>query len=384
MRRLLLLVSALVLVDTMLYAALPPLLPHFAEQFGLSKQGAGALVAAYAIGALVGGLPGGIAAARLGPRRAVLIGLALMTVAGVAFAFAGDPWTLGLARFGQGFGSALTWSGALTWLVGATPRERRGEAIGSAMGAAIFGALLGPVLGAAASFAGTRLVFTCVAALGVVLAVWAFRSPTVPGDSQPLRALAGAFREPRIGAGLWLMVLPALLFGILSVLAPLTFARAGWGAVAIGAVFLVGATLEAMLSPFFGRLSDRRGRLYPLRIAVATSAVVTAVLAFGGPALLTAALVVCAALAFGGFWTPAMALIADGAEHARLAQGLAFGLMNAAWAAGNSIGPGAGGLLADRAGDAAPYLIASALCVATLVALRVTSPGETGMPGVAG
>src|SRR2546423_845413 len=103
MRRLVLLVSALVLVDTMLYAALTPLLPHYAERFGLSKQGAGALVAAYAIGALVGGLPGGIAAARLGPRRAVLIGLALMTVAGVAFAFADDPWTLGVARFGQGF-----------------------------------------------------------------------------------------------------------------------------------------------------------------------------------------------------------------------------------------------------------------------------------------
>jgi MFS family permease len=252
------------------------------------------------------------------------------------------------------------------------------------MGAAIFGALLGPVLGAAASFAGTRLVFSCVAALGVVLAAWAFRTPTVPGDPQPIRALAGAFREPRIGAGLWLMVLPALLFGILSVLAPLTFARAGWGAVAIGAVFLVGASLEATLSPFFGRLSDRRGRLYPLRIAVAASAVVSAVLAAGGPPLLTAALVVCAALAFGGFWTPAMALISDGAEHARLAQGLAFGLMNLAWAAGNSVGPGAGGLLADRAGDAAPYLVASGLCLATLVALRLTSPDGTGTPDVAG
>jgi predicted MFS family arabinose efflux permease len=79
-----------------------------------------------------------------------------------------------------------------------------------------------------------------------------------------------------------------------------------------------------------------------------------------------------------------MALIADGAEHARLAQGLAFGLMNAAWAAGNSIGPGAGGLLADRAGDAAPYLIASALCLATLAALHVTSPDETGMLDAAG
>ncbi|MDQ5820056.1 MAG: MFS transporter [Actinomycetota bacterium] len=371
MRRLLLLVSALVLVDTMLYAALTPLLPHYAEEFGLSKQGAGALVATYAFGALVGGLPGGIAAARFGPRRAVLIGLALMTVAGVAFAFADSPWMLGVARFGQGFGSALTWSGSLTWLVAATPRERRGEAIGSAMGAAIFGALLGPVLGAAASFAGAQLVFSCVAALGLLLGIWAFRTETVPPDPQPIRALGRAFREPRISAGLWLMVLPALLFGILSVLAPLALSRAGWGAVAIGAVFLVGASLEALLSPAFGRLSDRRGRLYPLRIAIVAAAAVTALLAVARPAPLTAVLVVCAALAFGGFWTPAMALISDGAERSGLAQGLGFGLMNLAWAAGNSVGPSAGGLLADRAGDAAPYLIASALCLGTLGASLV-------------
>jgi MFS family permease len=177
------------------------------------------------------------------------------------------------------------------------------------------------------------------------------------------------------------MVLPALLFGILSVLAPLTLARAGWGAVAIGAVFLVGAALEALLSPLFGRLSDRRGRLYPLRIALAASATVSILLALAGPAALTAVLIVGAALAFGGFWTPAMALIADGAERAGLAQGLAFGLMNAAWAAGNSVGPSAGGFLADRAGDAAPYLIAGALCVGTLAASRVRLRAPAGAPG---
>ena len=66
MRRLLLLVAVLVFVDTMLFAALTPLLPHFAHEFGLSKTRAGALVAAYAAGALIGGLPGGFAAARLG------------------------------------------------------------------------------------------------------------------------------------------------------------------------------------------------------------------------------------------------------------------------------------------------------------------------------
>ena len=55
MRRLLLLVAVLVFVDTMLYAALAPLLPTFADDLGLSKARAGALVAAYAAGALVGG-----------------------------------------------------------------------------------------------------------------------------------------------------------------------------------------------------------------------------------------------------------------------------------------------------------------------------------------
>ncbi|MDX6472073.1 MAG: hypothetical protein QOK22_889, partial [Gaiellaceae bacterium] len=69
MRRLLLLVAVLVAVDTMLFAVLTPLLPHFVDEFGLSKTRAGMLVAAYAAGALIGGLPGGAAAARLGPRR---------------------------------------------------------------------------------------------------------------------------------------------------------------------------------------------------------------------------------------------------------------------------------------------------------------------------
>jgi len=66
-RRLLLLVAVLVFVDTMLYAALTPLLPHFAHDLHFSKARTGTLVAAYAAGALVGGLPGGWASP--GPAR---------------------------------------------------------------------------------------------------------------------------------------------------------------------------------------------------------------------------------------------------------------------------------------------------------------------------
>src|ERR1041385_9233694 len=102
MRRLLLLVSALVWVGTMLYAALTPLLPRFTHDLHLSKTGAGVLVAAYAAGALIGGLPGGAATARLGARRAVLVGLTLMGLASLGFAFANGFAPLAAARFLQG------------------------------------------------------------------------------------------------------------------------------------------------------------------------------------------------------------------------------------------------------------------------------------------
>ncbi|HKI93446.1 MAG TPA: MFS transporter, partial [Gaiellaceae bacterium] len=111
MRRLLPLVAVVVLVDTMLYAALTPLLPHFSASLGLSKSRAGVLVGAYAAGALVGGLPGGFAAARLGSRRAVLVGLTLMGIASLGFAFASGFWPLFVARFVQGCGSAFSWAG---------------------------------------------------------------------------------------------------------------------------------------------------------------------------------------------------------------------------------------------------------------------------------
>ena len=94
MRRLLLLVAVLVFVDTMLYAALTPLLPHFAHELSLSKLRAGILVAAYPAGALVGGLPGGAAAAKLGPRRAVIVGLVGMGLASLGFALADSFWSL--------------------------------------------------------------------------------------------------------------------------------------------------------------------------------------------------------------------------------------------------------------------------------------------------
>lgn len=367
MRRLLALVSILVFVDTMLYAALTPLLPHLAH----SKTRAGILVAAYAAGALVGGLPGGFAAVKIGARRAVLVGLAGMGLASLGFAFAGGFWELFASRLVQGLGSGFTWAGAFAWLLAAAPRDRRGELIGSAMGAAVFGALFGPVVGAAAALAGRETVFAALASLSVVLGALTLRIESVPEEEHPsAAALVRALRERRFAAGLGLMALASLLFGVLATLAPLHLSRAGWGAAAIGALWLAGAALETAESPLIGRLCDRRGLLLPVRLGLAGSAVVAAALALGLRPAVYAPLVVVAGLAFGALFTPAFVLISDGADRARLAQGMAFGFMNAGWAIGAVIGPAAAGAIAAATSDWPPYALAAAACVAALAAAR--------------
>lgn len=367
MRRLTLLAFALVLVDTMLYAALTPLLPHFLHEFGLSKSSAGVLVAAYAGGALVGGLVGGVAASHLGPRRAVLIGLVLMGLASLGFAFAGEFWTLFSARLVQGLSGGFMWSGALPWLIAVTPRERRGAALGAAMGAATFGAMFGPVLGAAAALVGRSAVFTALAGVSVLLAVWTLRFEPAPAEQMSFAALRRALREPAFRIAIVVMAIGSLLFGILGVLAPLHLARAGWGAAAIGGVWLVGAGLESVEAPFVGRMTDRRGPLVPTRIALVGTIGITLLLAIGARPLFYVPLIPVAALSFAPLFTTAFALFADGAEHVGLAQGMGFGVMNAAWALGAVAGPAAGGAIAGATGDWIPFVLAAALSATVLV-----------------
>src|SRR3954464_7750517 len=121
MRKLLVLVGAIVFVDTMFFAALTPLLPHYVHQFGIGKTGWGLLQAAYPAGALVAALPSGIAAARLGVKPTVIIGLCSIAVTSTAVGFAETFWQLEVARFAQGLSSAFSWTGGLAWLVAAAP-----------------------------------------------------------------------------------------------------------------------------------------------------------------------------------------------------------------------------------------------------------------------
>ena len=378
MRRLLALVSAIIFVDALLFTALTPLVPAYAEEFDLSKAEAGLLVGAFGAGAILGGIPGGLAAARFGPRPAVIAGLVLLSVSSFAFAVSDTALLLWLARFVQGVASTSTWAGALAWLSVSTPRERRGEVIGTAFGVAIFGAILGPVFGGIAELVSIELAFATVALAVLAFAVGASFAPSARREPASLAGVRSAFHDRRFLGGLWLNMLPAMLFGLLIVLTPLALDDAGWGTFAIAAVFFVAGLSEVVLNPLLGRYSDRVGRLLPIRVGLAAATVVAIALAVSSSAALVAVLVGAASLSFGSLYTPGMSLTSHRAEAAGLAQGLAFGVMNTAWAIGELVGPTAGGALAEAAGDAAPYLVGAFLCAVTL-ALTYRAAGRGGL-----
>src|SRR3954453_3228024 len=193
MRRLMVIASAVVFLDVVFYAAITPLLPSYVDDLGLSKTSAGVLSGAYAAGTLVASLPAGFMAARVGARRTLLAGLALLGAASLAFGFGSHIALLDGARFVQGIAGALAWAGAITWLMVTAPESRRGTVIGDVLAIAIAGSLLGPVVGAFAHAVGTKPVFSSVLVVAMVLAILALRLPLpCHGERLPLLRAAPA------------------------------------------------------------------------------------------------------------------------------------------------------------------------------------------------
>jgi MFS family permease len=354
-------------VDTMFFAAVAPLLPHYSDELDLSKTAAGVLTAAYPAGTFAGAIPAGWLAARWGVKPTLICGVAMLGVTSLVFGFANNIVLLDAARFVQGVGGAFMWAAGMAWLVSATPPERRGETIGAALAAAIVGVLFGPVLGGAATLVGPEVVFGGVGVAAAGLGVWAWQMPGVAPEPSPrLRTLLAAMRRRPVLAGFWLFTLPALFAGVIEVLVPLRLDELGASGAVIGGIFLLTAALEAVLSPLAGRVSDRRGRLFPIRAGLAGAVVMAILLPLPGAVVLLGVAVLFTFAALGAFWAPGMAMLSDASEAAGLDLALAFSISNLAWAAGHLVGSGAGGALADATSDAVPYGLLSVVCAATL------------------
>lgn len=386
MRRLAVLISAIAVVQTIFFSALAPLLPSFEEDLGLSKAQAGVLVGLFPIGLSLAALPVGVLAARVGVKRFSLAGLLLIAFASAAFGLVDSYEALLATRLLQGVGAGLCWSSGLAWLVGAAPRERRGETIGLFFGAGAAGQIVGPAVGGLAVLVDRAAVFAGVAGIAVLLALVVARFPgPARGERQSLSVLRRAHGSRAVLGGLWLVVVAALLLGIVFVLAPLQLNRVGWGPVGIAGTFLIAAFFGVIARPLIGRWADRRGLIDALRILLVVAIPMTLVIHWVDSRWLLSVCVVWTVNVYGVLMGPATAFLSHAYERAEVVQVFGFALMGLTNGAGFFVGSAAGGEIAHVAGDATAYALAAAICLATFGALtfrRQLSPRPAVEPSV--
>ena len=171
-RRVFVYLLAALLVETLFFVVLSPLLPVYARELHLSRSAAGLMSACYSIGYGLAAMPAGAAVGVVGPRRVSLGGLTLVGVSCAAFGAARVPVLLDLARALTGAGAAGVWAGSIPWMESLAGGQERGRLIGVAFSAASAGSCAGPAVGALATVTGPRPVFLAFSVVIGLLVVW--------------------------------------------------------------------------------------------------------------------------------------------------------------------------------------------------------------------
>ena len=383
--RLLILVCAVLLMESFVSAVLTPLVPSYRSELGLSERNTGVLVAAYATGSLLLAFPAGWFASRFNPRKAVILGLLGVGAASVLFGFAGRLEVLEVSRFFLGGFGALLWAGGLSWMISATPVAKRGQVMGTLLAAAVAGELVGSPVGALAAAVGTEVVFGTIFLIALMLAILARTLPPVAEvDGQTARQAIVAVRTS--GSSTWLSALisvigPSIALGLILLMAPLRFDDLELSAWLLAGMVVTMSCVELIAGPIAGRISDRTGRTKPYLTGLAVMAICMILVPLMPNLALLAPVLMVYAVGSGFAFTTSMTAVTDLATKAGLNQGYSSAASAIGWAGGVIIGAMIGGLAIGAVGFfPGALLMAVLLLVIGLIAYRsaaTTPPADT-------
>lgn len=365
---------AAIAVDTLMFSAIVPALPVYQREMGLSDTGVALIFAAFPVAQLLVAPLAARWVDRLGRRMAIIAGAAILVLAAVGFALAGDPYTLTIARAVLGVASAVTWTGALAYVSDVYPPDQLGFRLGLAETAGGGAGLMAPLLsGLLIGWIGLDETFLLFALFPLALIAWAVvvpetlvrRGPT-PGM---FRALAGLSRSPGARAGAVALILLAIVEGMSESLLPLDLSeRLMLSTAAVGLVVSLSMATLFLGAPVGGRWSDIAGRRTPI-LAGGVIAIVGLPLMAVGPAWWVTMAAAITLLGTAIMAAPAGPLFTHAVDEMGLAgsYGISAGAMVMVFAVGFVLGPVIGGLLAA----VLPFL-GVCIAVAIIVAAGLT------------
>jgi MFS family permease len=347
-------------------------------------------VAAYSLTNLLLNLLGGSLTDRIGRRTVLLLSLAAAPLCIAAYGLASSYGVFLGARIVHGIFGGFLVAAIFALLADVAPEGERGRTIGRAGALIGLAAVIGPAgAGLLASQLGTTPVFLIVAAVLAVglLAVWRVVPETLPATDREARR-PGTWRrllsEPR------LRVAYLAIFGLEAGVGVITgFLKDGvyerqvaagmeaeralrYATGAQGGLFSVFAVVAIvlMLSPL-ARSVDRRGVVGVAIVGLALLAASTLILAQRTSIEIDAIAMVVYGIGFGLLFPAAAAMV--GIATARPERGRAYGMFNAFFDAGLSVGPLVAGALAVSALGLDPFIAATLLLAIVTVCVPIAA-----------
>ena len=338
------------------FGLITPVLPQYAQSFGVGATASSIVVSTFAFFRLTFAPVGGRLISRLGERPVYLTGLLIVAASTGATAFAHSYWQLVLYRGLGGIGSTMFTVSAVALIVRLAPPEIRGR-VSSAYGSAfLLGGIGGPVVGGLLGNLGLRVPFlvyavelvAAAALVGGLIRPHALR-PAADAPVRPLFTVREALRDNAYRAALGSSFANGWAnFGVRNAILPLLAAavigKEPWVAGMALAVFAAG---NAVGLTFSGRLSDRRGRRPFIIGGLLISGTATLVTGWAGNLPVLVAVSVIAGLGAGTLNPAQQASLADVVGNDRNG-GRALATVQMAADLGSITGPILAGVLVDR------------------------------------
>lgn len=364
-----------------------PVLPLYAESFDVTLAAIGLVQLVFGLTRFSFGLVAGLVVDRFGERACTIAGLLIVALSSYAAGFAGSFTQLVLARGFGGAGSALFINGLMNRILRIIEPEAMGRATGVYRSSFLVGIGAGPALGGIVAkrfglaapfhFYATGLLVASV----IAWVVMAEKKEVVRGSEKrsPLEAMRAA--RPLFSDIRYVVALLATLVGWWTISGPAQtigpiFAkvRLGFTPDQIGFAVTMLAVGEVLILLVAGRATDRYGRRAVLVPSLAITAAATAALGQIGDSTAWAyyplMIAIGGGIAAGG--AAAGGLLADSIP--RTGSGAAVGANQMAGDLGYLTAPTAIGLISEKAGFGAGYVVgALPAALVLLVALRLPS-----------
>lgn len=352
-------------------------LPAYAQAVGVGVAVIGVLIAAYDLAEIVAKPIFGAIADRRGMKQTMLAGIAVFTIASLAYQFV-DPRLLIVVRFAQGAGAAALSAVSLA-LVGTYYKERRGQAYGIYNAIKGAGYVVSPAVGAAvvarSHFATIFVVSAAIGGVGFLLSL-ALPKPDLKtveiddADEFSLTALAAVFRRSDLWPWYLVTVVNMFLVGILFGFLPVRVHDLRYGVEATAIVLTAATASYLLVQPVAGILADR---VRPERTVIVGLAVAAlAVMSLGllrDAALLFAT--IAAGCGIGVVWTNTDALLSSWARAGHL--GATMGAAGSFKEFGDMLGPLLIGVLAQVLSLGVAFAICGALGLVAVVTIARSS-----------